>query len=333
VSIGCRFGQLPRRGNGLHFFLHLTASAMHATSRVLVIGATGTIGREVVRALLDEGVAVRATSRRPETAALPPGAEVAACDLTIPESLDAPLRGVDAVFLIWTAPPPTVTEVISRIAERARRIVFLSAPHRTPHPFFQQPNPMARLHASIEQAIVDTGVAATILRPGMLAANAAGWWAAQIRSGDVVQWPYAAAASAPIDERDIAAVAARTLRDSTTASLDYVLTGPEALTHADQVRIIGEVLGRPLRLHELSPNEFRRIMADQIPPAVIDMLLNAWAASVGIPPFMTSAVSEITGRPARSFREWVARAVQRHGAGSMATTNALLFVPSSPSCE
>ena len=298
---------------------------MHAIHRVLVIGATGTIGREVVRALLDEGVIVRAMSRQPQAAVLSPAAQVVAGDLTIPESLDEPLRDVDAVFLIWTAPPATVPEVVRRVAERARRIVFLSAPHRTPHPFFQQPNPMARLHASIEQAIANTGVATTILRPGMLAANAAGWWAAQIRSGDVVQWPYAAAASAPIDERDIAAVAVHTLRDSTNATFDYVLTGAEALTHADQVRIIGEVLGRPLRLEEISPNAFRRIMADHVPPAVIDMLLNAWAASVGIAPFMTSAVSEITGLPARRFRDWVARAAQRQEASSIATANSLLF--------
>ena len=298
---------------------------------MLVIGATGTIGREVVRALVDEGVDVRAMSRQPEAATLTPGAEVVAGDLTIPESLDAPLQNVDAVFLIWTAPATTIPEVIPRIAEHARRIVFLSAPHRTPHPFFQQPNPMARLHASIEEAIVDTGVATTILRPGMLAANAVGWWAAQIRAGNVVQWPYAAAASAPIDERDIAAVAVRVLLDSPNASGDYVLTGPEALTHADQVRIIGEVLRRPLRLHELSPDEFRHIVADQMPPAVIDMLLNAWAASVGIPPFMTSAVREITGRPARSFRDWVVRAAQPQGAGSMATASSLLFDPTSPS--
>jgi uncharacterized protein YbjT (DUF2867 family) len=304
---------------------------MQANHRVLVIGATGTIGREVVRQLLDEGVVVRAMSRHPEAASLPAGAEVVTGDLTTPESLDAPLRDVDAVFLIWTAPPATVPEAIRRIAEHARRIVFLSAPHRTPHPFFQQPNSMARLHATIEEAIADTGIATTILRPGMLAANAAVWWAGQIRSGDVVQWPYAAAASAPIDEADIAAVAVRTLRASTHVSLDYVLTGPEALTHADQVRIIGEVLGRPLRLQELAPNEFRHRMAGQIPPAVIDMLLNAWAASVGIPPFMTSAVSEITGRPARSFRDWAARAARRQGAGSIATANSLLFVPDAPS--
>lgn len=274
--------------------------------RVLVIGATGTIGGEVVRQLVNEDVTVRAMTRRPESATLPAGVEVVAGDLTSPESLEPALRGVDAVFLVWTAPGATVSSAIQRIAERTHRIVFLSSPHRTPHPFFQQPNPMARLHASIEQAIAESGVATTIIRPGMLASNAIVWWAPQIRSGDDVRWPYAAAASAPIDPRDIAAVAVRTLHDRSNASVDCVLTGPDPLTHADQVRIIGDVLHRPLRLHELSPNEFRKFVGDQTPPAVVEMLLDAWSASVGIPPFMTSSVQDITGRPARALHEWVA---------------------------
>lgn len=273
--------------------------------RVLVIGATGSIGGEVVRHLVRDNVTVRAMTRRPE-GALQPGVEVLGGDLTKVESLEPALRDVDAVFIVWTAPSATVAEAIARIAEKTRRIVFLSSPHRIPHPFFQQPNPMARLHASIEQAIDETKVPATIIRPGMLASNAAGWWAPQIRSGNDVRWPYAAAASAPIDPRDIAAVAAHALGDRSDASFDYVLTGPEALTHVEQVGIIGDVIHRPLRFHELSPNEFRAFTAAQTAPAVVDMLLNAWSASVGVPPFMTSTVHDVTGRPARALHEWVA---------------------------
>jgi uncharacterized protein YbjT (DUF2867 family) len=270
------------------------------------MGATGTIGGEVVRQLVRDDVTVRAMTRRPGSAALPPGVEVVGGDLTSVESLEPALRDVDAVFIVWTAPPATVSEAIARVAARTRRMVFLSSPHQTPHPFFQQPNPMARLHASIEQAIDDTEVPATIIRPGMLASNAATWWSPQIRSGNDVRWPYAAAASAPIDPRDIAAVATRALQDRSDLSFDYVLTGPEALTHVEQVGIIGNVLQRPLRFHELSPNEFRELASGQTPPAVIDMLLNAWSASVGIPPFMTSTVQDVTGRPARALHEWVA---------------------------
>ena len=82
------------------------------------------------------------------------------------------MRDVSAVFLVWTLPFPTAPAVVERIARHARRVVFLSAPHRTPHPFFQQPNPMAKLHADIERLLADAGMASTVIRPGMFAPNA-----------------------------------------------------------------------------------------------------------------------------------------------------------------
>src|SRR6266576_1731952 len=101
---------------------------------VLVTGATGRVGRAVVDLLIDAGVPVRALTRRPGAAALPANVEVVTGDLTVPESLDAGLRGVGAVFLVWTAPPTTAPAVVDRLASYARRLVFLSSPHRTPHP-------------------------------------------------------------------------------------------------------------------------------------------------------------------------------------------------------
>jgi uncharacterized protein YbjT (DUF2867 family) len=109
---------------------------------VLVTGATGRVGRAVIDQLIDAGVPVRALTRRPEAAAtLPANVEVVIGDLTVPESLDAGLRGAGAVFLVWTAAPATAPAVVERLATCARRVVFLSSPHQTPHPFFQQPNP------------------------------------------------------------------------------------------------------------------------------------------------------------------------------------------------
>src|SRR2546429_9169279 len=102
---------------------------------VLVTGATGRIGRLVVDRLLDEGVPVHALTTRPEAANLPAAVEVVSGDFTVPESLDPALYGVGAVFLVWTVPPTTARAVVERLAAHARRVVFLSAPHRTPHPF------------------------------------------------------------------------------------------------------------------------------------------------------------------------------------------------------
>jgi uncharacterized protein YbjT (DUF2867 family) len=120
---------------------------------VLGTGATGRVGRVVVAELLVAGVPVRALTRRPAAARLPAAVEVVSGDLTVPESLEVALQGVSAVFLVWTAPPTTAPAVFERLATHARRVVFLSSPHRTPHPFFQQPNPLAILHADIERLI------------------------------------------------------------------------------------------------------------------------------------------------------------------------------------
>jgi len=274
---------------------------------VLVTGATGRVGRAVIDQLMDAGVPVRALTRRAEAAAaLPANVDVVTGDLTVPESLDAGLRGAGAVFLVWTAPPATAPAVVEHLAAYARRVVFLSSPHETPHPFFQQPNPMAVLHADIERLIAAAGLESTIIRPGVFASNAVFWWAAAIRACNAVRWPYGAAETAPVDDRDVAAVAARTLDQDGHAGGDYVLTGPESLSQAQQVSIIGDVLGRRIRFEELSPDEFRSQTQGSWPRPVVDMLLAAWAAAIGRPAFITSTVSDILGLAPRSFRQWAA---------------------------
>jgi uncharacterized protein YbjT (DUF2867 family) len=275
------------------------------TRPVLVTGATGRVGRLVVDQLLAAGVAVRAVVRRPEETALPESVDVVVGDLTLPESLDAALRDVRSVFLVWTAAPDTVSAVVERLAAAAPRVVVLSSPHRTPHPFFQQPNPMAVMHADIEQQLVGAGLSSTFIRPGMFASGAQLWWAEMIRRDGVVRWPYGAAETAPIDERDIAAVAARCLYDERIEGRDFVLTGPEALNQAEQVGIIGDVICRPIQFHELSPDEFRRDVAAAWPRPVVDMLLAAWEATIGHPAFVTTTVADVTGTAARTFRQWV----------------------------
>ncbi len=132
------------------------------------------------------------------------------------------------------------------------------------------------------------------------------WWGAAIRDGDVVRWPYGAAETAPIDGRDIAAVAARALHEEWHTGGDYVLTGPESLSQAEQVSMIGSALGRRIRFEEPSPEEFRRETAGRWPGPVVDMLLAAWGATIGRPAFVTSTVADVVGSPPRTFRQWAA---------------------------
>lgn len=273
--------------------------------RILVIGATGTVGRQVVSQLITANVNIRALARNPDSANLPAQVEIVRGDLTIPDTLDQSLDDVDAVFLVWTAPATAVAPALARIAKHVSRVVFLSAPHLTAHPLFQQPNPVATLHKEIERLIEASRLQWTFLRPGMFAANALSWWAPQIRAGDVVRWPYAEVPTAPIHERDIAAVAVRALCEEGHDGKDYVLTGPQSLSQSEQVNIIGAVIGRSLRFEEISPEEARRELLTVMPLPAINMLMNAWSAAIGEPAFVTSAVAEITGTPARTFRDWV----------------------------
>ena len=274
-------------------------------THILVIGATGTIGRAVLSRLVATGVKVRAMTRNPAAAGLGPQVEVVRADLTLPDTLDRCLDGIDSVFLIWTAPPSAVAPVLQRIAKHAQRIVFLSAPLKTPHPFFQQPNPLRAMFEQIEQLIETSGLQWTFLRPGMFAANALRWWAPQIRAGGAMRWPYLAAPTAPIDEHDIAAVAVRALCETGHDRAEYVLTGPQSISQFDQLTTIARVLGRSLRIEEISPDEARRELLTLGPLPAVNMLLTAWAAALGRPAHVTSTVAEITGAPAHTFIEWV----------------------------
>jgi uncharacterized protein YbjT (DUF2867 family) len=276
-------------------------------NHILVIGATGRVGRQVA-AQLPGHLKVRALVRNPESAHLPPHLEVVRGDLAAPESLVTALRGIEAVFLVWTAPAGTIASAIQQMASHAQRIVLLSSPHQTAHPLFQQPNPLARMHARMENTIASSGLQWTFLRPGMFSANARDWWAGAIRAGSPVRWPYLSAPTAPIDERDIAAIAVRALcaadDDTTHAGRDYVLTGPESLTQREQIEIIGRAIGRPIRVEELTSDQARRELTTIFPAPAVDMLLDAWAAALGQPALVTSTFAELTGARPRTFHQW-----------------------------
>jgi uncharacterized protein YbjT (DUF2867 family) len=269
-----------------------------------VIGATGTVGQQVVLELTKMGACVRAMTRTPPGARLPPDVEIAKGDLTIPDSLDKCLDDVDTVFLVWTAPMAATDQALARIAKCTRRIVFLSAPLKTPHPFFQQPNPARTLALHVEELIDRSGLEWTFLRPGMFAANALDFWGPQVRAGNIVRWPYLNAPTAPIDERDIAAVGVRALTEDGHHGMEYVLTGPQSLTQFEQIATIGQVIGRALTIEEISRDEARRAWSAVMPAVVADMLMDAWEAALGQPAYVTSTVQEITGTPARTFADW-----------------------------
>ena len=274
-----------------------------AHNSILVTGATGNVGRNVVSLLSGTGARVRALTRNPDTAGMPDSVEVVRGDLSDPSTLEGPLQGVDSVFLMVRAFSAPIVPIMALLAKHARRIVFLSS-SAVQDELPVQTNPIGKIHLEIEEEIKKTGLEWTFLRPGAFGANALTWWAPQLRAGDVVRWPYGAAAWAPIHERDIAAVAVRALIEDGHVGKKYFLTGGELLTQVEQLHTIGEAVGRSLRYEELAPDAARQQMSAFLPPFVIDRLLDLWAGMVEKPAPATRTVEEVTGAPPTTFRQW-----------------------------
>ncbi|MFI6025424.1 NmrA family NAD(P)-binding protein [Amycolatopsis magusensis] len=263
--------------------------------RILVTGATGRVGGQVVTALAGTGAEVRALARDPR--GLPGGV---AGDLAEPGTLIPALRGVDSVFLLWPG-LPVQPRVVELIAEHAHRVVYLSADVAD----LAEGERPSSFHQEIERLIRGSGVSWTFLRAIDFATNTLAW-AGQIRKG-VVRLPYGRAARSLIHERDIAEVAAHVLTTPGHDGAKYVLTGPESIPQADLVRIIGEVLGREVRWADLSPEvaleQFTAAWGDR---AFAEARLAAWKSFVDTPERVTTTVSDLLGRPARDFRRWAA---------------------------
>ncbi|RVX46516.1 uncharacterized protein YbjT (DUF2867 family) [Nonomuraea polychroma] len=261
--------------------------------KILVTGATGNVGRHVVSQLGEAGLEVRALVRDPERSRLP--VETVRGDLTAAETLEPALRDVESVFLLWPGfTTGNAADMVTVIAKHARRVVFLSANVAD--------EPETHYH-EIERLIRHSGLGWTFLRPGGFAANTLGW-AGQIRQG-VVRWPFGQASRSLIHEKDIAAVAAHVLTSAGHNGAAYVLTGPEQLTQAEQVRLIGEVIGREVRWEEQPAEEAReRLMAAWGDPAFVDGALTTWERFVTHPEQVTDTVRRLLGRPALTFRQW-----------------------------
>lgn len=274
---------------------------------ILVTGATGKVGRQAVAQLHSAGAEVRALARDPRTAGLPAGVEVVRGDLTDIASVEAALQGVDAVFLVWPltsadAAPP----VIDAIARHASRVVYLSAAGVTEDDSVEAEPGILGMHTTIERAIRASGVEWTLLRAGGFASNTLGW-AAQVRAGDVVRASHAKAGRSLVHEADLAAVAVRALTTGELVGAAPHLTGPQTLTQDEQVRTIGEVLGRELRFEEMPDAEaVAALEAQGLPPHYARGIVEAHGQMVVEPEPVSPAAAEILGRPGRTYREWVA---------------------------
>jgi uncharacterized protein YbjT (DUF2867 family) len=166
-------------------------------------------------------------------------------------------------------------------------------------------SPSNKHHAEIEKSVLASGLDYAILRPGTFANNLR-QWAYTIKAQAMVFGLYPESAQTLIHEEDIADVAIAALKDSRHRGATYALTGPEASSQAEQLRTIGEAIGKTLRYQKISPEEFRKSMGQFVSEEIIKMLLDYWSDTVAAPDVVRNTVEEVTGRPARKFSRWAA---------------------------
>ena len=268
---------------------------------ILVTGAGGNIGRELVAALAAAGQPVRALTRSPGRDQLPPGAEAVGGDLNDPASLRPALDGADGVFLL-----PGYADMAGVLAQaRSAGVLRVAQLSGMSARSGDAGNAVTAYMLDSERAARESELAWTILRPAMFAANALGW-ADQLRAGDTVRAPFGRVRSAVIDPADIAAVAALALTTSGHEERVYELSGPEALTPGDRVAVLADVLQRPLRFAAQPDAEARAEMSASMPAAYVDAFFDFYAAGSLDESAVLPTVRELTGRAPRTFAQWAA---------------------------
>ena len=264
----------------------------------LIMGATGNVGGALLRQLREAGADVRAVVRPPERLS---GADVVAGDFDEPETIASAARGVRAAFLIGGRRDlPGLLSVLKTAG--VERVVLLgsrSVIGRVPG------NAIADMWAAAETDMRASGLAWTILRPSGFMPNVLRW-RPQLATGDVVRVAFADVPIAAIDPEDIAAVAAAALTRPELAGQHLELSGPEALLPATQLALIGQALGRPLRLDPLDGAAARAELASVFPPVFVEAQLGFFERGEFDDARIAPTVRQLLGRPPRTFAQWLA---------------------------
>jgi uncharacterized protein YbjT (DUF2867 family) len=275
---------------------------------IVVTGATGTVGRELVAELARRGAKVRALARNPAAAAFPATVETLAADLGNPDTLGPALAGAEQVFILATGAARLEHETSLVAAARragAARLVKLSALTVEDD---AAGDIITRWHRAAEQTVTGSGLSWTILRPGAFMSNTLSW-AGMIRQQGQVFAPFASIRTAAIDPADVAAAAAAVLLEDGHQEQTYSLTGPEPLSAGDQVRLLGAALGRQIGITEIPAEAARQRMIQAGTPAQVADAVLTTLASAGTGPGarVRPTVHQLTGRPARPYSQWALR--------------------------
>lgn len=272
----------------------------------LITGATGNIGRELVSQLLSQGEQVRVMTRDPGRAQIwAQHKEIVSGDFEDLESLKRALDGVEAVFLLTRGDEAGNAHIENFLAAAStqsslKRVVLLSNLGAG-----LKSNPLSHGHAWREQRVKDSGLPLTVLRPGSFMSNTLRWASGIQRDGTVIH-SNGQGRTAPIAPADIAAVAVRALTSGDWTGQTLELTGPEALTTPEQVNILSNVIGYPIKTLERDiPTTVQAMIHNGMPPdfaAAMGQVIEGLRR--GEADLITDTVERVTGRAPQRFYDW-----------------------------
>jgi uncharacterized protein YbjT (DUF2867 family) len=276
---------------------------------ILVTGATGHVGSELVRLLAEQGAPARALVHSPDKAAPIQhlGLETALGDYEQPDTLDAAMKGCDQLFLL-SPPTPRQPQQEQHVIDAARRagldhVVKQSVPWAGP----DAPVVFCRWHGQVEQHLAQSGLAYTLLRPSSFMQNFL-MSAQQVADQGILYGMFGEGRVAFIDARDIAAAAAELLTNPGHQGASYTLTGPEALSAAEVAERLSAATGRQVRSVDLGPDGYRQALAGAgMPGWLVDGVVESnTMLAAGHAATVTNEVARLTGRPPRTFAQFAA---------------------------
>jgi uncharacterized protein YbjT (DUF2867 family) len=266
---------------------------------IVVTGATGNVGRTLVRLLAEAGEQVTVVARRIDAADVPEGVRAVSADLGEPASLRPALDGADALFLLIAGEDPE--GIVSQVrAAGVRKVVLLSSQGAGTRP--QSYEQAARFEA----AVSGSGLDWTVLRSGGLASNAFAW-AEPIRAQRTAAAPFADVALPFIDPDDVAAAGAAVLREDGHKEATYTLTGPVATTPCQRAAAIADAIGEPVRFIEQTRAEAYAQMSQFMPLPVVEGTLDILGNPTPEEQLISDDIPTLLGRPAAPFAAWAAR--------------------------
>ncbi|GAA2065998.1 NAD(P)H-binding protein [Catenulispora yoronensis] len=266
---------------------------------IVVTGATGNVGRTLVRTLAESGHPVTAVARTIQDSDVPAGVRAVAADLGDPASLEPALAGVDALFLLVAGEDPAGVLARAKEAGVAKVVLLSSQGVGT--------RPGVYAHAdSFEQAVAASGLRHTVLRSGGLASNAFAW-AEPIRTHRTAAAPFADTGLPVVDPDDVAAVAAVVLSEDGHDGATYVLTGPVATTPRERAEAVAAAIGAPVTFLEQTREQAHAQMSAFMPAPVVEGTLSILGEPTEVERTPTTDVEKVLGRPAAPFSAWAAR--------------------------